>query len=371
MKNSIKKIYEDLRYLRSEYAYKKKINKIHRHLHINNASIDREIIKRHVDYWKHLKDNVNTKWFEVYSTVSNKPDIFYVPENIYQNVIEAKLNDRKLSFAYKDKNFYELFYDQKDIFPECIIRNINGFYFDKTYQPVKLDESIFFKTISKYNKILVKPSVDTGGGKNIELFQIENGKFINSKQQSLSLDYLRKSYNKNFLIQNYIPQDLFFARFNPTSVNTVRIFTYRSVLTDEVIILQNILRIGKKGSVVDNQAMGGISVRINENSILSDYAIDKYGNKYYDYNEIKFSQINTAVPCLDNMRSLAKCLAVKNIYSRLMGFDFCLSSDGQVKLIEINNQFAEINFFQMNGSPLFGKYTDEIVQFCKNQNSSK
>lgn len=366
MKDSLKKIYKDLSYIRSELAYKKKINKIYKHLGIKDSKTDKNILKQHIDYWSPLSNKVNTRWFEVYSNVSNYQDVKYIPENIYQNVVEAKLNDRELSFAYKDKNFYELFYDEKEIFPECILRNINGFYFDKTYQPIKINENNFLSYLNNFDKILVKPSIDSGGGKNVELFRREDGKFINDKGRVLSFEYLQKSYVKNFIIQNYILQDSFFAQFNPSSVNTVRIFTYRSVVTGEVIVLHNILRIGKKGSIVDNQAMGGISIKINDNSLLNDYAIDKYGNKYSEHNGIVFSQIKTKVPKLEDMRNLAKCLAFKNIYSRLMGFDFCLSKDGQIKLIEINNQFAEINFFQMNSSTLFGKYTDEIIQYCKN-----
>jgi hypothetical protein len=53
----------------------------------------------------------------------------------------------------------------------------------------------------------------------------------------------------------------------------------------------------------------------------------------------------------------------------------CTSEDevditNQVKLIEINNNNNEINFYQMNRGPLFGKYTQEIINYCQKSRKS-
>ena len=195
------------------------------------------------------------------------------------------------------------------------------------------------------------------------MFIKSNGKFVNEKNEILTLNFLQKTYVKNYIIQNWLQQDPFFAQFNPSSVNSVRICTYRSVKTDDVSILLTILRMGKKNAFVDNQTFGGYACNINQNFRLDKYAYDQYGNKCTENNGVIFSQVKE-IPRIEEMKKIAKSFAKKNFYSRLMGFDFCLDVNGKVRLIEINNQYASISF-QMNSGPFFGKYTDEVVEFLK------
>ncbi|MCK7537993.1 MAG: hypothetical protein MZV63_47075 [Marinilabiliales bacterium] len=68
----------------------------------------------------------------------------------------------------------------------------------------------------------------------------------------------------------------FFARFNESSLNTVRILTYRSVRNEDVFVLHRLLRAGRRGSVVDNQASGGIACAIDNDGLMA-LGIDKSG----------------------------------------------------------------------------------------------
>jgi hypothetical protein len=365
IKDRIKSAVEKLLYIKSEFGWRKRISKVYKYLNVNKSQISDDLIKKHQQYWQQLKKDVNPKWFLTYSYISESPDIFYIPENIYFNNIEPKLNNRKLAQAYGDKNFYEVFYDCKDVFPETIIRNIDGFFYNSEYQLLNLDERTLTDHLRNYRKILIKPSIESGGGKKILLFTKENDKFITNEQQILSLEFLKKHFRKNYIIQNYIRQSQILAQFNPTSVNTIRVFTYRSVLTDEVIVLHAVLRIGGKGNYLDDQGFGGIACKITENNKLNYYATDINGRKHYESNGIKFSDVNE-ISQVGEMKNFAAQIARKNIHTRVIGFDFALDIDNKIKLIEINNLFTGINFFQMNSSSVFGKYTDEVVQFCKN-----
>ena len=84
-------------------------------------------------------------------------------------------------------------------------------------------------------------------------------------------------------------------------------------------------------------------------------------------NNVIFAKVGE-IPKVSEMRQIATYYAKKNFYSRLMGLDFCVDNKGKVILIEINNQFGAISF-QMNSGPLFGEYTDEIIEYCKQLNS--
>lgn len=350
--------------LKEEISLRLHIRKIYSNLGIKKSDIDETYVIKHKQYWKQLKRSINPTWFNVYHFITKNPDIFYVPENIYFNIIEKKLNNRKLALAYADKNFYELFYEDTTLFPESIIRNIDKIFYDRSYKILNLDDNSLNKYLINYQKILIKPSTESGGGKNIQLFFNENGHFKNEKNQILSIEYLNSHYNQNYIIQNYIVQNKFLSQFNSSSVNTIRIFTYRSLQTDEIIPLHAVLRIGKIGNYVDDQNVGGVACRILDTNKLNNYATNITGKKYYEHNGVNFSDI-PIITNINEMKEIAISIARKNIHSRLIGFDFTIDSDNNVKLIEINHLWIGINFFQMNGISLFGKYTDEVVQFCK------
>lgn len=365
LKDYIKKILKTLLYYKDEIIWNRHINKIYRHLGIKNSDINNDLIIKHQQYWGQLKKKVNPKWFQVYSFITGNPDIHYIPENIYFSIIEEKLNNRKLALAYADKNFYEKFYDKIGFCPETILRNIDGVIYDKHYRLLNVNEDTLKQFLSKYQKFLIKPSTDSGGGRKIQLFTKVGEHFISTKNEQLSLDYLKNSFGDNYIIQNYIQQCEFLAQFNSSSVNTIRIFTYRSVLTDEVIPLHAVLRIGKSGNFIDDQNIGGVACRIIDDYRLNEYATNYFGDKCYEYNGISFSKINN-MPKVKEMKEIAAFYAPQNIHSRVMGFDFTVDVKNNIKLIEINHLWTGINFFQMNGAPVFGKYTDEVVHFCKN-----
>ena len=82
-------------------------------------------------------------------------------------------------------------------------------------------------------------------------------------------------YGGNFIIQKYIDQHHWFARFNESSLNTVRVLTYRRIKNEEAVVLHRLLRAGRPGSVVDNQASGGIACAIDTDGRLMSFGIDK------------------------------------------------------------------------------------------------
>jgi hypothetical protein len=134
-------------------------------------------------------------------------------------------------------------------------------------------------------------------------------------------------------------------------------------LNEKVVILQRILRMGKAGSVVDNQASGGIACGVSPAGVLSVFGIDKYGKKHYDSNGVIFNSVGT-LPFIDIVCDTAMGIAQKFPYSRLLGMDFGIDINGKVFLIEVNDSNNEINFYQMNNGPLFGEYTEEITHLC-------
>lgn len=365
----MKKIYRGTLYkiwqYKLNYILHRKINRIYHNLERQGLiNYDKDGLKEHLYFWKKIAPLNNSRWYKVYSSLSGINDKYFVPESIYYTEIEPRLNDLMTIMTYADKNIYSKLYPE-ELFPKTIFRNIHGVFYDQNYTVLHLDNQGFIKRLNPYTKLVTKKTMKSGGGRDVNVFEKKDDQFIDSNNTILSMVHLTGRYGRNFIVQEYIEQLEYFKKFNPSSVNTVRVFTYRSVLSGNIVPLHSVLRIGKKGEVVDNQASGGISRGIDESGKLNDYAVDKYGNIHKEYNSVVFREADL-IPEFDRIIEYAVEVAQKNHYSRVLALDFCVDKDGSVKLLEINTANNEINFHQMNSGPIFGDYTEEIIDFCRN-----
>lgn len=320
--------------------------------------------------WRKLTKNVDTRWFKTYSYVSGKEEINFVEEDIFYMIIEPALNRHEFFRAYRDKNFYDRYNArQVDAFPVVLLRNMEGVFCDRDYR--RLADPGALMNSWQYKKIVVKPSLDTGGGRNVQFFTRQNGTYVNKKKETLSPEYLRERYKSNFIIQDYIEQHDYFKSFNPSSLNTMRITTYRSVKDEQVHVLHVNLRMGGRDSQVDNISAGGAAVHVKRDGGLNDYATDLHGLRLDAppaAPHLKFADIGP-IPNFDTVIKTIAGIAADYYYFRILGFDVCLDTAGRVRIIEIN--FGGLaTVFQWDSGSLFGEFTDEVIEFCagKNQN---
>jgi hypothetical protein len=298
------------------------------------------------------------KWLDFYFSVYGKPDqnLISVPFYLY---IEECLNDRMSMYAIKDKNLSGQFLDTMPV-PATILRRLNGFYYDDKFQ--KIDKENIMTHLGTQKKLILKPSVDSGAGHDILVFENQSGIFSDGKS-NLNSEFL-DSYNKDFIIQEFVSQHNFFSQFNPTCNNTIKIFTYRSIRDDSVNLLHSILWVGAKGKFLDHDHWGGFGLSINEENKLNKYAIDVNGNKYESVNNIVLSSLGE-IPGMDKLRALAKIIAGNIYYGRLLAIDFTVNSDGNPLMLEINVRSNGIHQYQMHNGGLFKEFTKEILDYCR------
>jgi hypothetical protein len=182
-------------------------------------------------------------------------DTSYISETDYYHKVELILNNKVFNFAYCDKNNYHKLIDNSFL-PQVYVRNIEGSYYNSDYKNITNTDNILDEIPENADKLIVKTAVGSCGGKSIQLLRKEDDGWFSSSGEKLSLIYLENIYRRNFLIQEFIRQHHFYSKFNETSVNTIRLFTYRSIKNNDIIVLQSMLRIGKKGSSVDNVFSG-------------------------------------------------------------------------------------------------------------------
>ena len=144
---------------------------------------------------------------------------------------------------------------------------------------------------------------------------------------------IREIYgSSNYIFEKQLVQDAALARLNPGTVNTCRVMTYK----DKVVSCN--IRVGRKGSFVDNAAKGGIVLSLNmETGRIREYGLREYDlTKYYEHPDTKIKFKDYQVPMWPAVKELVERTSRMLPYYNSVGFDVATTVDGPV-IIEINS----------------------------------
>ncbi|MXN66618.1 hypothetical protein GR183_17005 [Stappia sp. GBMRC 2046] len=196
--------------------------------------------------------------------------------------------------------------------------------------------------------IIVKPR---GGGSGSAIFRmrVEDGKLLHegaalSDKEFFHLVFMTNNgfYWDEFLVQETIVQHADMERFNPTSVNTVRIDT---LIGDNGRVEFNAaaIKIGAPGAITDNVSNGGVTAGIDlatgrlDRSARTDA---KFGGGYFDLCErYSMSPDTLQIPFWDEVLRIVTKAAEVMLPFRSLGWDIAISKDGPV-IIETNYDYG-------------------------------
>lgn len=295
----------------------------------------------------------------------NNPNI--VPEDIGRSFIEPVLNPIEYRPTYSDKNLFPEIVGKEHV-ARTIVCRINGSnLLDAEYKNASDDLS---KYIGNATSLILKPSVNSSSGRGIMKFEKKGKDFVSvGGDITLSKAFLL-SYQKDFCLQEMITQHSFMKKLCPTSVNTMRLCLYRSVANEESVVTAGIIRIGKDGSFVDNIHAGGMRVGIDvATGELGKYVVDQYGNKQDSWNGIDYSKNVFTVPHWNDVISFSKYIGSSIHHHRLIALDIALNENGKPVLIEYNINGFSYSAYMYTNQEVFGKYTDEVIDYCRRNKS--
>lgn len=324
-------------------------------------------------------DSEFNEWSSLWSTFGSAPlkDMYavfsnyvndtrnIVPNDIARAYIEPVLTPDQYYPFYNDKNSFDLFIG-REFLPQTLFRFMNGHMLDADYELLSEDEAI--DKLKNIDRFIIKPAAEWGG-KDIALFSKKDGAFIDSNGEPFSIDYLHKHYQMNYIVQECVDQSEYISQFNPTSVNTLRIATYRDVKTGEISVIAAVLRIGGANSVVDNTSSGGVSVSVDRDGRLGKYVCNKYGQKKPTHNGIDFENNEYIIPEFDKVKDFAIKIAKRLPHMSLFANDIAITKDGTPVLIEVNTHHFSYFLYQFGGQTVFGEKTDQIIKYCLEQQS--
>lgn len=152
-----------------------------------------------------------------------------------------------------------------------------------------------------------------------------------------------------YVVEGAIEQDPDIAAINPSSVNTVRAYTLLK-RNGETEILGIMLRVGKKGSHVDNWGSGGVGYDFDiETGVCVGYGRDKKNNPYIFHPDSNVQMVGFRLPNFEQLKQLIIELTHKVPQARFVGWDIAITPNGY-ELVEMNCPGGH-DFLQAFGKP--------------------
>lgn len=317
-----------------------------------------------MEYWAPLV-NCRSIWaYRLYSHFCGHSK--YILSQPVANELNRALNPEELLPVYTDKNIFDKMLPAGSL-PKTVIRVMDGLLMDAGYNVIEnFTDKDLSAMLSHYSKVVLKPTVDTDSGRGVRLFDLTNQRDINT----LTVCYIRKSGN-NMILQEAIRQSDFMSQFNPTSVNTLRVATYKSPYSGNVHILSAVIRMGAPGSDVDNLHQAGHMVRVDINTgELAKCCFNANGVSSKSHGSIDFSNHTFIVPGWEYVKEFAKTVTRSLPHLKLLQLDIAIDKDGGPRLLEYNAGGFAMWIAQFTGTPALGEHTEEIRKYALEQKHS-
>lgn len=149
------------------------------------------------------------------------------------------------------------------------------------------------------------------------------------------------------LLEECIQQDTLFARFNESSVNTLRISTYNT--KSGIVAGHGFVRSGRKGSFIDNAAKGGIFASVDvEKGIIESDAFNEFGERFSVHPDSGMAFKGFQIPDYEEVLRICQEIASVMPSMKYISFDLAYSDKGWV-IVEIN---PSGQYIHQAGAPL-------------------
>jgi hypothetical protein len=193
-------------------------------------------------------------------------------------------------------------------------------------------------------KLCFKPA-EGWGGKGVEIVEVLRGKPAAVRRLrtgkrvgavEFGSELLARNASSGVVIEHFLEQHPDMAHFNPSSVNTCRVWVARA-RDGQARVALAYLRIGRGGSVVDNQSSGGIVAPIDLASGTTGPAIDGLSTRteYIEHPDHGARIAGRQVPHWQEIQALAtECLGIIPRL-RFAGLDIAVGMTGPV-VLELN-----------------------------------
>lgn len=162
-----------------------------------------------------------------------------------------------------------------------------------------------------------------------------------NEEQPLTIAQVLSRYTdiiptEGLLIESCIEQHKDFAVYNPSSVNTLRIWVLE--VEGQVEVIGTYIRIGRAGKLTDNAGSGGIMCPVNLETGVLDKGLTTsvpFRDEFEQHPDHQAQIFATQLPHWQEILECARDTLRKLPYTKFVGLDLAMSNEGPI-IIEVN-----------------------------------
>ncbi len=232
----------------------------------------------------------------------------------YRNRVCRRINDARQQAVIMDK------YRTAEVFSD---------YYRRKYMLFdSMEQCDSFVRFGMEEGWLVAKPVDDCAGRGVQLLHAENEQEWRDHYRQMM------EQGRRYIVEQRIVQHPDMARWNDSSVNTVRINTI--LCHGTVRVLTANIRCGASGCFVDNCAQGGYCANIDPaTGVIITSATSKGPEKYDRHPDSGITFVGEQIPCWQQLLDAATACALRLSKLTYVSWDFALTADGWT-LVEAN-----------------------------------
>lgn len=292
----------------------------------------------------------NLVFHEFFKEKTGEFHVDYIPIDLYVGYIDPFFNDIKEAKYIDNKCYFgALFHSIPQ--PVILAKRVNGIWLTGDDRPISFRQ--IEDQVRSEDGVFFKEAQTSAGGHGVT--------FISQGDDMMErIGEVAAETPTDVIIQRRVWQHEKMAAINPSSVNTLRLY---SVLgkDGDVKVYSAVLRTGVGDTKVDNYSSGGLSVGITEEGTLRKVAFNKLGEQVDTHPTTGLVFENYAIPSYGKAVELAKKAHVLVPHFRSVSWDIAITEDGLPILIEGNLCRGGIDLLQLSNGPLFGADTKKIL----------
>ncbi|MDN3473544.1 hypothetical protein HHE92_05300 [Pseudoalteromonas arctica] len=329
--------------IKFNYRYKANMQRFKQSTDKKDIAVIKSEIKALKKYWGCFPlQYFNHDFYSANCTLTIDEMKQFIPSYYFYKIIFPQYdNSKALLNIVEDKIVMDVLFDGMN-FPTAnvIAKKKTRYIFNS--KGIALNNDSFAELLSSSHsaKLFIKPANGRGGSGILIAKKQDDVYKIKGSDLELNFDYVSK-LKGDFVIEEAISQHLDIEAVYAHSVNTLRVITKRNT-QGQVEIIATTLRMGSKGSEIDNTSAGGLVIGIDllTGHAFRDYATHEYGSsRFYEHPDSGFKFKDLIIPNWLNIQNEILELANKNIILNLTGWDIAITNNGIV-VIEINTLFG-------------------------------
>ena len=327
---------------------------------LNN--LDKTYIEETQKYWKkYYSRTIDPSLNVAFMNLTHKKGTRVIPGTIMWNEIIPFFNDLSMTPGYKDKNIYDILIKTPRSV-NTVLKCVRNHYYDSSNN--NIEESNAKNIILNYRSLIIKPS-NSNNGVGIAKLIIKNGQLL-LNNKVVTMNDLANIYNSNFIVQEIIEQHSIMAAPHPSSVNSLRMVTFR--WKGNIHHLLTFARFGANNDVKDNAGSGGVCLGVTDTGRFLDLAIDEKAQTYSHHptTGFRFADMDQ-IPNFEEFKNFVITSHKDIIHHDFVSWDIAVGLDGLPIFIEANFAGATWLYQLAAQKPLFGELTEEVLHYVANE----